>query len=301
MRPRDSSIFPPLAIIAMLFAYVPSAQAQDTATTPTDGAPAPDREGEEDTARSHFRVGQLMYGEGRFEEAAAEFDRAYALSGRSALLYNAYLAHRDAGRLREATERLRGYLQATVDAPNREALEQRLSAMEETLAEQERIAAMSEEERAELEAERRRVAEEAEQHRLEAERQRQALERSRARRSPGPYIVLGTGGALVIAGAITGVIAGTRVRDIEDNCPDDRCPSGFDLQSERDAARRMSITTDVLLATGGATAVVGLIQLIIQRNRHADPGEEVEPDETTATVTGGCTTTGCEAGVQVNF
>ena len=42
-----------------------------TASAQEPGAPAPTQPPtEQESARSHFRVGQLMYGEGRFDEAA---------------------------------------------------------------------------------------------------------------------------------------------------------------------------------------------------------------------------------------
>ena len=59
---------------------------------PATGQPPSDDE----AARRHFRLGQAYYQNGQFPEAAAEFEQAYQLSGRPQLLYNIYLAHRDA-------------------------------------------------------------------------------------------------------------------------------------------------------------------------------------------------------------
>lgn len=52
----------------------------------------------DEQARAHFRVGQSMYDAGRFAEAAHEFEEAFRLSQRSELLFNAYVAFRDADR-----------------------------------------------------------------------------------------------------------------------------------------------------------------------------------------------------------
>src|SRR5687768_16190217 len=69
-------------------------------------------------ARGHFRLGREFYGQGRFAEAAKEFEIAYGLSGRGSLLYNVYLAYRDAQDVPNAARALRGYLAAVPDAPD---------------------------------------------------------------------------------------------------------------------------------------------------------------------------------------
>jgi tetratricopeptide (TPR) repeat protein len=266
-----------------------------------------EEEGEEDSARSHFRVGQLMYGEGRFDEAAAEFDRAYQLSGRSELLYNAFLAHRDAGHVAEAVDRLRQYLEQTPDSPNRETLQLRLAAMEETLEQQRREANMSAEERAALEEERARAAAEADEQRTAAERLREDRERENQRRNPTPLIIMGSGAGILVAGVILGVITQTtNLADLRDNCPNHVCVSGFPvdetLDEALDEARRRTIATDVMLSVGAATAVTGLVLLLIQRKRYAaDDDDASAANERHTDVMGGCGPQGCNMNVQVTF
>ena len=51
---------------------------------------------QEQEARAHFQLGRTLYDGGRFEEAAREFVQAYELSHRAQLLYNIFLAWRDA-------------------------------------------------------------------------------------------------------------------------------------------------------------------------------------------------------------
>ncbi len=280
------------------------AQAEAGGTASAEEAPAEPAPGEEGTARSHFRVGELLYGEGRFDEAAAEFDRAYELSSRPQLLYNAFLAHRDAGHVADAVDRLRQYLAETPDAPNREALEQRLTAMEATLAQQEREAAMSAEERAALEAERARIAAEAEQHRQAAEGLREDRERDSARRNPTPWIVMGSGAAVLVGGVILGVVTKTTsLADLDENCPDNLCVSGFDLDSARSEARRRTIATDVMLGVGGAATVTGLVWYLIQRRRYADDDDDASQSAAAAHTDfgGGCGLNGCQMNLEVTF
>src|SRR5206468_2722341 len=89
----------------------------------------------------------------------------YGLSGRGQLLYNVYLAYRDAQDSPNAARALRGYLAAVPDAEDREHLQARLTALEATVtADQEAEAA-----RTAQDAEQRRQLEEAERRALEAE------------------------------------------------------------------------------------------------------------------------------------
>ena len=298
---------PARALLRLVFTSllaVGAGGAHHVAAQPAGGAPAPVEGEGEDSARSHFRVGQLMYGEGRFDEAASEFDRAYELSGRPQLLYNAFLAHRDAGHVAEAVDRLRQYLEQSPEAGDRATLEQRLAAMEETLEQQRREASMSAEERAALEAERARIAREAEQHRRDAERLREDRERESQRRNPTPVIILGTGAGILVGGVIMGVVAQTTsLSELDDNCTNGVCVSGFPLDRVRDEARRRTLTTDVLLGVGGATAVTGLVLLLVQRRRYAadDDADGASASARRTDVAGGCGPMGCNMNVQVTF
>ena len=84
--------------LSLLLTSTAAAQAPATtpAETPAEGAPADGASGEYDpramrtdglddeAARSRFRIGQALYAEGRFTEAAREFESAYELSRRAA-------------------------------------------------------------------------------------------------------------------------------------------------------------------------------------------------------------------------
>jgi hypothetical protein len=87
------------------------------------------------------------------------------------------------------------------------------------------------------------------------------------RRSGGPgivpWVVAGAGGAMMIAGAVTGVVALGKTSDIEKSCPNDTCPRSFDLDGERSSARTFVRITDVLLIGGGALVAGGVAWAII--------------------------------------
>lgn len=141
---------------------------------PTAGAQE-DAAERDQQAQLHFRAGRARYDEGRFREAAREFEAALALSGRAVLYYNLFLAYRDDGNFAEAIRTLSAYLEQVPDAPDRERLQSRLDSMR-------RVA----ERQAEQEAEAQRAAEEAAAAEREAEEAaRRAAEAEEAARRAG--------------------------------------------------------------------------------------------------------------------
>jgi tetratricopeptide (TPR) repeat protein len=99
-------------------------------------APEELNEGE---AQAHFAAARNHFERGHYEEALVEFEAAYELSGRPALLYNLYLTHERLGRLEEAADHLERYLAHAGE--RRELLEARLESIRERLEEQRRRAA----------------------------------------------------------------------------------------------------------------------------------------------------------------
>lgn len=109
----------------------------------------------------------------------------------------------------------------------------------------------------------------------------------------GPWIVLGTGAAMLVAGAVTGVVALGKTSDIEDRCPDDRCQRGFDLESERSNAKTFVRVTDALLIAGGVVTAGGLGWLFFDSR-----GEKPTPKPGSARLTlpsASCGLDGCRA------
>lgn len=240
-------------------------------------------------ARSHFRVGQTLYSEGRFREAGAEFEQAYFLSNRPALLYNAYVAYRDANDLEKAIVVLEEFLRVSPPSEDTAVLERRLEAMRATHASQRSDQTTAEEERARLAAERERFEREAAEARARAER----AEREVARRSsPVPFIVGGAGVALLAGAGVAAIIANGNVSDAEATCPARVCPNDVDLDGIRASVRRPAITTDVLLGAGTVTLVTGVVLLVVSRS-----GRRAEP----APVQASCDGTGCRGSVSLRF
>lgn len=258
-----------LAFVCTLFASVASAQ--------TSGA-APDREAE---ARAHFRLSQSHYELGHFAEAAAELEQAYALSPRADLLYNLYVARRDAGQLAAAASALRQYLDEGEDIENAALLRHRLAALEAQLATEssaggEASAAADASAGSEATGDDAAASESeplggASASASDAQDTRSATSERATEasslapgpsRSPSPvgYAVIGVGAAALVAGLVTAGLALDRYGALEATCgADHSCPAGTEAQ--RDEGVALATSTDVLLVSGGVIAAVGVVLL----------------------------------------
>lgn len=236
----------------------------------------------DDEARSHFRIARTLYDEGRFREAAQEFESAYRLSNRPGLLFNMYIAYRDAGVIERAAEALREYIERQPGSPERNALLVRLRAMEETLDLQSRSRDED-------------IAPSAPDPEPAAEEPAPApLPPPAEKRSPTPFIVGGIGAALLGVAAVTGVVALNRAGAIDDACPGQTCPASFPLDDKRRDARTMVIATDALLVAGAALVTTGVILYFVGRKKR-------ERNPNTPTMGAACAPTGCAAEMRLAF
>lgn len=207
----------------------------------------------DEEAKQHFQLGDTLYKGGRFQEAAEEFEQAYKLSSRPKLLYNMYVANRDASNWPKAIESLRGYLDKVPDAPDRINLRARLQSMEEAAARQaEQDAKTAQAEQARLDAEARAAAEAL------AASERTPKTRTEVEHSIVPVILMGAGAAIAVGGAVTGVLALGAADDLETACGDDKtCPA--EESDNIDKAQTLALVTDILIPVGAAVAVTGLV------------------------------------------
>jgi tetratricopeptide (TPR) repeat protein len=257
-------------------------------------------------AKSHFKVGKSLYETGRFSEAAAEFEKAYRLSNRVELLYNVYVAHRDASDLPRAIDALRRYLQlATLDESTRVNLVARLRAMEEAAGRTGPAPAAaappppSTAEAPPPEAAPPPPAETAQPEPAPppSPPAGSAEFEMDAGSSALPYALIAVGGAALVAGAITAVVAAGKIADIEDACPDDRCPppsESFDLEAERDDARTLRTVAFALLGGGLVVGGAGATLLLL------DSGDAT-PSEAGTQAALRCAASGCSAALHGRF
>jgi tetratricopeptide (TPR) repeat protein len=230
-------------------------------------------------ARAHFKVGTSLYEAGRFQEAASEWEQAYALSKRDVLLYNIYVANRDASDLPKAIDALQRYLGTQEpDAKQRLNLQARLTAMRNALAAQQQPANGPADTASSTPA----APAPAPEASTPAAPPVEKPETSHASSSVIPLVLVITGGALLAGSLVTGLVTQGKVSTIEDNCPKDTCRPGYDLPAARSSARTLATLTDLLLAGGAVVTGVGVVLWLTQKSgvsssEHASARARVTP------------------------
>ena len=130
---------------------------------------------------------------------------------------------------------------------------------------------------------------------------RPAGEPARAEPEPAPsrvpWVVAGAGAALMVAGAVTGVVALGKESDIATACPNDLCPSTFDLAGARSSAKTMIGVTDVLLIGGGVLVAGGVTWALLTPG----PKPRERGAATSPALAAMCGPSGCSATAKVNF
>jgi len=237
-----------------------------------DDAEAAAETGHEEEAREAFERGRLLYDNGAFKKAAEAFDRAYALSGKPGLLYNVYIAHRDANQPAQAAEALRGYLEKVPDVENRAQLESRLAALDEGLERERQRQAEAEAAAAAAAAAASAEQEAAASPPPEAE---SAAPADNQRWWLTPTIVMAGGGALMAASIGTGIVSNNKAKDLESECTNGVCdPSA---KSTRDTGHTMAVVTDVLLFSGAAVAITGAVLMVLKRPKETRESARLRP------------------------
>lgn len=189
--------------------------------------------GTDEEARALFDAGRVAFDEGRFENALEHFRRAYDLSQRPGLLFNIATA---ADRLRndeEALDAFERYLELVPETENRASVEARIAALRRAMA--------------------RSTPDTSEPPVLPPVRESASASEGS---DPAPWILVGTGAALAVAGAILLAVAMSDLAALED-VPDGS--SWTDIQDDVDRVPLLSGIGIGALAVGVAAAAVGVV------------------------------------------
>lgn len=285
MGPRSLGSWLTGWLLVLSLAASPVAPPQAAAQDPSDQEAAD----AESQAREAFSRGRVHYDNGEFSQAADAFEQAYRLSGRDVLLYNLYLARRDANQLVQAAEALRGYLEKVEVIENRPQLEARLRALDAGIAE--RKAAE------EKKAQETNTPSEGEPNQPQTPAE-QAAAQSDERWWITPVAVAGVGALMAVGSIGTGIMAASKHKEIEDKCPSGKnCDAS--LQATADQGKILSITTDVLLFGGLAVVGTGALLFILKRPKSAKEPTETASRGVTPNV--GCSAAGCEGSLSFAF
>lgn len=215
-------------------------------------------EEELERARNHFMAGTAYYEDGRWQDAAREFQEAYRITGHPDVLYNLGQAHDRMDRREEAVEAYRGYLDRAEAPPDRERVERRIRELEQLMgaAEEDGLPPVSSQPTPAPPATPPGPAPEE------------------VGFGPWPWVAIGAAGAMAVTAAITGGLALSRHGQLEDDCgPDGRsCPPGS--QDDIDAGNALATWSTVLTIGAVLAAGAGVTLLIIDAQ---GGGEEAPP------------------------
>lgn len=233
-------------------------------------------DGATEEAQIHFQLATRYYTTGRFSSAADEFRISYELSGRIELLYNAFLAHREAMELDEAVEAGEAFIAGTTDEGHRQNAEARLARVRELQAQLSAVPpddgpVEPESPRTDL------VATEP----VETEPYNEDETASAA-----PWIVAGAGGAIALASIVPGVLALGDNADLDELCASGPCTGEADAIQVR--GQRRATLSDVMLFGGLAIAAGGVIWGLVTRR-----SSDTQGDDNSVRAGAACSATGC--------
>jgi tetratricopeptide (TPR) repeat protein len=280
----------------------------------------------EEQARAHFRLGRAHYDNGNFAQAGAEFEEAYRISQRAALLYNIYLAYRDANDTRKAADALRKYLQLEKNIENRGQLESRLAALDRALASEtpppaatpraapaKPAAAASAEPKplTPLQPKPIEPSHEASPAASESVAAPQAATHESSSRGSSfplvPAILMGTGGAMMATSIVTGIMAMGKQSEWDDarkacirasDCASLGVARTAELNDVKSSGQSLATVTDILLFGGLAVAGAGVALWLIDLGTSG----ESEPEHAASTNAGvACVPGACQASLRANF
>lgn len=232
---------------ATLAAAQPPPEPPDLAAT--DPAPSPasmTRDERIARARHHFEAGRQYYGEGRFEDAAREFQEAYRLTEHPDVLYNLASCYDRLERREQAIREYERYLEEKPDTPDRQRIEIRIRELHivmDAIARAEQPPAVSEPPQPPAEVD---VGQRDEPPLLPV----------------GSWVAFGIGGASLIGAILTGVIAASLHSNVEDSCSADGCDPA--LRDDASTGETLSVVSTVLTGVAIAGAATGVALMLFR-------------------------------------
>lgn len=203
---------------------------------------APAHADDRDKALELFEASDRAYKAGEFERAADLLREAYSLYPEPLLLYNLGRAQEGLGDTAGAVESYERYLQDAEQIRDRGAIERRIATLKAQLDKQA--------------ADARRRAEEEERRRREEEERKRNPPPPIDDRTPlekyGPWITIGSGGAVVA----TGLFFGIRAQATHDDAI--ATPIQRDAAELQSSAERSATIANVLFVVGGAAIAGGI-------------------------------------------
>lgn len=233
-----SAVVAALSITALSTGQVMAAPPENSGEIAPDGDPT-------DEATSYGDAAIQAFQEGRYEEAVQNFEKAFELDGNPNNLFNIGRVYEEAGELESAVDYYKRFIsQPGVSLDNRKIALERIDVLEQIIAKTKPAEPEPQEPPPP-------VIEPDPVTQVDSTAQAEQ-ERRRKQRIAG-YVLLGIGGAGLIAGGVTGGLAMGVEGDLADSSD---LAERTELVSKGDT---MALSADVLYVAGGTLALAGLI------------------------------------------
>lgn len=209
-----------------------------------------------DEARAHSEAGGRFFGLRRYDDAAREFQTAYALSGASELLFNLGRAYEEGARLREALDAYQRFRDAQPASFDATTLDARIADVQRRRAAQTAVATPPVTTSPATPP--TVIAPPAVPPRHDP-RVSLAAPPSRAL----PLSLMIGGGVALVGAAALGVSVVASNAALADACPDGECPTPH--RDDVTSGRARALATDVVGVVGLAAVAAGVVVWLVQR------------------------------------
>lgn len=207
---------------------------------------------EDERAKAHFLAGQSYYDQASYGDALREFNEAYRISKRPALLYNIARCDEALEQYDDAVKMLRQYLEEAPQTEDRAAVETRIANLQGRRVHP-RVGEPD-------------VGKVAPAPTPTLTRTPTPTPTKTPRRRVWTWVVGGVGVAALGSALATGVASQLDYNDLSGKCMTNVCDPS--LQNKLNSGKHLAIATDVLWPVGVAAVAVGVVLFFVE-GRHA--------------------------------
>jgi tetratricopeptide (TPR) repeat protein len=235
-------------------------------------APAAALTEDEERAKAHFLAGQSYYDQASYADALKEFNEAYRISKRPALLYNIARCNEGLGDLDKAVASLQDYLAQAPNADDREAVQQRIKNLQDRLAS--RMPKHPPVERGERGEPKPAPPQPTPPPTTATAAPPPTTATSApaaskpARKRVWTWVVGGIGLGLLAGALGTGISAQLDYGDLNNHCMMNACSTSY--AGEASTGKQLALATDVLWPIGAAAMVTAIVLFVVE-GRHPSP------------------------------
>jgi hypothetical protein len=257
------SICKPLLLVAFLGTVVAVPALAQTSSYPPACDASKVSKGDVDRAHAVFLSGKQFLDESNYDKAISYFNDAYSIDcSVHAILPIIATAYERKGDKTEAVRALEEYLRRVPNAADREHVERRIKNLNDQLAHEPAPASSTSASSATTASAAPTVTAPEPSATPPTTASVAAPEEQPRQASPGPWIFIGLGGALVIGGVVTYVVGSGDISSASSTCPTRmNCPPS--VASQGNEGRTLRLVGGIIGGAGLISGAVGVTWLII--------------------------------------